>query len=659
MGSPRQPLSRRAPTPRAPRRWGSLAAVVGLYVVLLVAIGAALVTFRYRPALEDAQALRSEIAAVGSRLQAIGPDMNRTTLGELRQDVANARARLDRLTDLIANDPVVAVARALPPTAANVLGADGIVSAAKDTFDAIEAGLSIGDRYVAIKEEQAADPEEASSLALLVELMATTREAATSASASLRNAEETLASVPVGLAGPIDNARQEMVARLSTYAPLVDTYVELSADLPEILGWDGQRRYLVLAQNPAELRATGGFIGSYGLVSFDRGRVTERTFQDVYLLDDPVDYPYVEPPPELETHILRPGLSWTLRDANWSPDFPTAAQDALRLYENQSGDTTIDGVLGITTETIDEILTITGPMSVPEYAVTISAGETTLKTLQLTRTSDDPDENRKAFLSALADELIPTLLELPTDRWGDLLGASSTFQERRLLLAWFANPDHQRLAAKHGFDGAVRDDAGDYVFPVDSNVRPFSKLSAMTTRALDLDVELDLDGQAHSTLQINWENRILLPEGEPFRQLQGVGPTRILGMYFRLILPESSRVEAVAGGNPTPITAPEPLGPVAGRTAIGNYLQVPPGATSLRYSWVSPEAVAIDGTGGVYRLTIQKQPGLSAGPIKLTIRVPEGSRITTTGGALTVSGQVATLETTFDRDISVGLRYER
>ena len=618
--------------------------------------GVALVTFRYLPALNDARILRNEIEAVGSRLQRAGINIDRPELDSIQQDLTAARDRLDGLAGLLADDPLIGLARALPPTSADVHGADGIVSAAEDIFDAAESGLTIAGQYVEIRASQADDPEEASTLSLLVELMATTTEPAASASASLNRAETTLATVPAGLAGPIESAREAMVTRVATYAPLLAGYVEVSASLPGILGWDEPRRYLVLTQNPAELRPTGGFIGSYGRVSVDRGSITERTFEDVYLLDYPIDYPYVEPPPLVTEHILRPGVSWGLRDANWSPDFPTSAQDALRLYTNASGDTDVDGVLAITTHTIDELLRITGPISVPDYDLTLASGETTLKVLERTRTSDDPDEDRKSVLSALADELIPTLLALPPEQWGELLDAAGTFQAQRLLLAWFEDPAHQQLAIDNGFDGSVRPDAGDYLYAVDSNVRPFTKLNAVTTRSLDLHVELDAPGNARNTLDVTWDNRILAPESEPYRAVP-LGNSRILGMYFRVLMPEHSELQSVTTGNQVPLETSSVTEELAGRTVIGNYLRIPPGSTGLHYEWVSPDVAVTDEAGSLYRLTIQKQPGLLPGPISLTIRVPDGLTITEASAGLTVSGQTATLETTFDRDITVDFRY--
>ena len=648
---------RRRHDPRRRRRYLLAGGVIALVTVLGVAAGL-LAVFRYLPALDEGRTLQADLVAMASRVQAAGLEIDRPALDDLDRDLAASRRRLDRLADLLATDPLVGLARALPPTAAVIRGTDAVVEAARDLFEAADQGLAMGRRFVEIKEAQAAHPATASALAQIVELMATSRNRALAAQAALGRARDALATVPDGLAGPVESARDAMTARLDTYGPLLDSYLTVSARLPAILGWDGPRRYLVLTQNPAELRPTGGFIGSYGIVTLDRGRLAEHSFRDIALLDHTNDYPFVKPPTELANYLLGPTQSWQLADANWSPDFPTSAQDAIRLYANESGDTRIDGVLGITTYTIDELLTVTGPIAVPEYRATIASGETTLKTLQLTRVAQQPGDNRKAFLSTFADRLFAALFGLPPRQWGDLLGQADTFRSQRLLLAWFKNPDDQELVARGAVDGAVRQDPGDYVYPVDSNVAPASKLNAITTRSLRLEVAIDQFGNARNTLDVTWENLIDRPVGKPYRELPTIEDRRTLGMYFRLLAPERSRVEAVSGGSFAKLTAPAAVEEETGRTVIGTYLRLPPGSASLRYVWISPYAADANETGGLYRLTIQKQPGLLPGPLTLIIRVPEGFRITNASEGLTVAGRTATLQTTFSQDIELGLRYE-
>ena len=110
-----------------------------------------------------------------------GLGIDGATMDTLDADLAAARGRFDRLESLLATDPLVALARAFPPTSANVRGADDVVAAAGDLLDAVGEGLVVGRRFVDIREAQASDPAGASALSQLVELMATTHDSAVSA----------------------------------------------------------------------------------------------------------------------------------------------------------------------------------------------------------------------------------------------------------------------------------------------------------------------------------------------------------------------------------------------------------------------------------------------------------------------------------------------
>ena len=124
---------------------------------------------------------------------------------------------------------------------------------------------------------------------------------------------------------------------------------------------------------------------------------------------------------------------------------------------------------------------------------------------------------------------------------------------------------------------------------------------------------------------MTWQNPIDTAAGRPYREVPTLEHLSILGMYFRLLTPSGSRVESVSGGSFVKLTAPASVAEEAGRTVIGTYLMVPPGTTTLRYVWTSPASPTPTRRGGVYRLTIQKQPGLLPGPLTVRIRSRTGS----------------------------------
>ncbi len=629
-------------------------------LLLLVGAGAALAAFRYLPALDEARALRTDLEAMVSRAKAAGLGLDRNALNGLKRDDQSARGHYTHLDDLLTGDPLVALARALPPTHDVVVGADHVAQAGGALLDAADAGLSLADRYVTIKEQAAAagTQGQGSALAQLTALMATGQADVDRAVSAVDRAQAALDAAPAKLPAPIAGIRDLMVQRIADYGPVLHAYAELQSTLPGILGWDSPKRYLVLTQDPAELRPTGGFIGSFGTITFDKGRITERHFQDVFLLDLPWTYPFVKAPQPLSQYLLGPKQPWQLADANWSPDFPTSAQQAVALYRNEGGAGPIDGVLGLTTYTIDELLSVTGPVTVPDYGVTIASGETTLKVLQNTRVATKPDTNRKAFLSDFADRLFTALLALPPARWTDLAAHGDRFSAQHLLLTWFADPGAEQLMARLGFDGAIRQDPGDFMYPVDANVSPVSKLNAVTDRSLDVAVKLDQYGNAHDTLTAHWDNRIMTATGKAYRELPTLGGLTTLGMYFRLYVPARSRLEAVSAGTQIPITSPADMGDEFGRTVIANYFQVPPGSATLVYRWVSPYPADVGDDGiATYRLTIQKEPGLRPGPLHLQITLPPGATFVDASPGLSLSGSVATVDTTFDRDLVAVVRY--
>jgi hypothetical protein len=121
-------------------------------------------------------------------------------------------------------------------------------------------------------------------------------------------------------------ARQ--VERLDQLWPMMDLAFELVPLAPALLGIDQPQNYLIIAQNNDELRATGGFISSAGLLTIDQGQIVNLSFEDSYAIDDFTKY-YPDPPAQLLDYML--AEIWIFRDANWSPDYPTSAQTMLDL----------------------------------------------------------------------------------------------------------------------------------------------------------------------------------------------------------------------------------------------------------------------------------------------------------------------------------------
>ena len=82
---------------------------------------------------------------------------------------------------------------------------------------------------------------------------------------------------------------QTKLTKLDQLASSHDLNNLIEVQLPALqaaFGADGPARYLVLIQNPSELRPSGGFPGTIALVTFDRGQLRSYEFFDVYDLNE-------------------------------------------------------------------------------------------------------------------------------------------------------------------------------------------------------------------------------------------------------------------------------------------------------------------------------------------------------------------------------------
>lgn len=134
-----------------------------------------------------------------------------------------------------------------------------------------------------------------------------------------------------------------------------------------LLGAPMPHRYLVLLQNNHELRATGGFIGSYALIDVNDGAITKVEVKDIYQTDGQLAE-VIAPPPGIDQVADR----LYMRDANYSPDFPTTAREIMWFLEHSQGPT-VDTVIAIDQTVAEKLLTLTGEVVVPNFPFAIRA----------------------------------------------------------------------------------------------------------------------------------------------------------------------------------------------------------------------------------------------------------------------------------------------
>ncbi len=204
------------------------------------------------------------------------------------------------------------------------------------------------------------------------------------------------------IASPIKDLEGKLTEahRISAHAVLATKL------LPPMLGADGRRTYLVMFQNNAEIRATGGLPGAFATLTADRGRISLHWQGDASVLGA-----YRKPVLPLradELALFSSRLAVYAGDSTFTPDFPRAAQIAQEMWRQSTGQK-VDGVLSTDPVALSYVLAGTGP-------VTVSGGQqlTAADAVQLILNQiylDQPDltaqnlffaEAAKAVFSALS-----------------------------------------------------------------------------------------------------------------------------------------------------------------------------------------------------------------------------------------------------------------
>ena len=635
---------------RVRRRWVILGIVLaGLTVSAL----AGLVATRYYPAYQSAIAARDDLREAQALLRDRRLDIS-------VEDLATVEARLNdaergfRHARRAYDDPLLAAGRRLP-----LLG--GTLGVPIHITDIGIEAVRIGRETVTMARifQELRDGEGGTLTERADEILAEMDPSIMAIKEGLSRIRQKRDQVSgVALPSALTSAIKKMDEELEELDELVRAYEDLSAFVPEFLGFSGSRTYLVLAQNNAELLPTGGLISVYGIITMEDGRIQEKYFEDA------VSYggrslvgsdTYIEPPTPLRRYLLK-DYGWNLAVSNWSPDFPTAAQDAERFFR-LGGGRPVDGVIAINVRTIEELLPITGPITIESYGVTVTAENALDVIEEHTRTAQDPGTDRKALVGLLAEELLSRLMETPAERWMPLVDVLERLRDQRQILLFAYDPEMQSLVEKLELDGALETPDGDYFMLVDASVNS-TKLNIVLDQRIDITVRIDAQGVAHHQVAVAYQNNLpaWAASRDPLlvRRLMLGG---LYGGYVRLLAPDGSRLESVTLANRE--VGPEEISVEQGKAVFGRFFALPSGEkTELGYRYTTPGTIRLEDGLLVYRLYVQKQSGTGAIPVRLRLTLPAGASL----HSVELDGEpVASLddiETDVGEDRELIVRYE-
>jgi hypothetical protein len=366
-----------------------------------------------------------------------------------------------------------------------------------------------------------------------------------------------------------------------------------------------------------------------------------------------------------------------LRDAGWSPDFPSAARTAIELYERGQG-ITADGVIAIDQQALPYLLRAFGSIRVEGEQVT---GENVIDLMRqhwAPETGQELDSawwsQRKSFMVALAETVRQEFDRgLDAGRLPVLVGGLQQGLAEKHILVYLPDPAVADFLAAKGWNGALRAAPGDYLMVVDANVG-FNKASARVDQHITYRVALAGDGsaQAHATLVYRHQAQKRLPTCSNklrYAPVYTKNMERCYWDYVRLIVPADA--ELLSG--PSVIVDGEYL--PRGRSTMGDldvedlvadkvswgqlFLLAPEESLVLDYIYsLPPGATHSVGDQWAYSLYVQKQPGTLAPAVEVSIALPEAAQLLTSQPLPTrQQGSVNTYVFHLDTDQEIEILY--
>ena len=315
---------------------------------------------------------------------------------------------------------------------------------------------------------------------------------------------------------PISGAQKNELTSLLALLPKVQSYVVQAQGMIGLVSWllgvGHQRRFLVQTMDRAELRPGGGFTGQYGIFQIQDGRMAPFTLQDVTELDYAGNGAELgrQAPPQY-TKWMNFG-NWGLRDSNLSGDFPTSAQLAMQVYQDEGGGP-VDGDIAFTPVVIEHILDIIGPIKVPEYNETITAQNLedklhyyqqnqTAIILQQQKTGTHNSATRKAFTSLLGKLLLERVRQLPVPTLMKIAQNATKDIQARDLEIYFSDPQAEAWLVAHGYGGGMSSfSKQDGFMVVQANIS-INKASQYVHTTYQDAISLDAQGGATHSLTI-------------------------------------------------------------------------------------------------------------------------------------------------------------
>ncbi len=284
---------------------------------------------------------------------------------------------------------------------------------------------------------------------------------------------------------------------------------------PQILGLEGEKRYLILLTNNEKLRPGGGEIEAFATFGLDKGKLVDFKVQKPSETDKDLKG-HVEPPYALRKYLGKTNLFF--KDSNFSPDFTESASSSAFFINTEQKDS-IDGVILLDSDFLNQLLQ---ESSLFLGKLNIEVNSNNLGGLI------KEHENDEGFFMQILEALKNKIAENP----GLFISNLSNSLTKKNILVAFGDPKVQNIFTLNDFSGSLSGDRvtdptsfNDFLGIVDSN---FGNPGVLQKRA-DEKVSIGDDGSVTGDLTVQYQGgdedrrvylQFLLPQGSTLNKVK-------------------------------------------------------------------------------------------------------------------------------------------
>lgn len=240
-------------------------------------------------------------------------------------------------------------------------------------------------------------------------------------------------------------------------------------------------KYLVLLQNNAELRGSGGFLGSFAIVKIENSKIKDYYFEsNIYKVDNEFNGKTPFLLPDFMQEVFKEGKSLTIHNSNYQADFPSSASLIKELYELEYQDN-ISGVIAINASVISDLLKLTGEINVPQENISINSNNF-YNILQSKIDQDYFREDTNLEInepkSILKNAINPLFAKASKVSYFKLFSFSKKQIQEKQIQFWF-DDDRQEIVHKNNIAGSVDKSGSEQFMVVNNNVGGLKSSIAM------------------------------------------------------------------------------------------------------------------------------------------------------------------------------------